>query len=155
MKISALQHQLTGEWVGTSRLWRNWLPEKETSSESRLIVNTVANGKFLTFAYTWSLEGTDHEGFLLTGNENDEDKATAAWGDSWHQGGSLLSLGGSVNESGDIVLNGTFPAPPEPDWGWRITIGQPAPQELQITMHVIPWNQAEEIAVLAEYTRIA
>ncbi|MBC8137508.1 MAG: DUF1579 family protein [Fibrella sp.] len=155
MKLTALQDQLTGDWVGKSTLWCNWLPEpeKETSSESRLSVKTVARGKFLSFAYTWSLAGNNHEGFLLTGNENDSETTSGAWGDSWHQSGSLLVLKGSVAEAGAIELNGTFEAPPDPDWGWRITITQPTPQELQMMMYVIPWNGTPERAVQADYVR--
>lgn len=153
MKLTTFHNQWIGEWTGNSRLWRNWLPNPETSSESRLAVHPVARGKFLSFAYIWQLDGEEQEGLLLIGNENDEDAVSGAWGDSWHQGGSLLAMNGTADESGEVILNGTFPAPPQPDWGWKITITQPDAEKLVLTMHVIPWNEAEQLAVRAEYIR--
>jgi hypothetical protein len=154
MKLTTLHDQLVGEWAGKSRLWRNWLPGKETCSGSRLSVRAVAQGKFLSFAYTWELDGESQEGFLLIGNENEQDQVSGAWGDSWHQGGSLLVLNGTLDESGTVVLHGTFPAPPQPDWGWKITIAKASPQLLRLTMYVIPWNGAEELAVQGDYERV-
>lgn len=152
MKISTLRERLVGTWSGTMTLYTNWLPVKEHASDSTLVVTPVAGGHFLSFGYTWSYEGKSKEGLLLIGNENDNDKVTASWVDSWHQSGKILQLEGDVTEDGVIKASGTFPAPPGPDWGWRIEVSlhDGAPR---IAMFVTSPEGEEDPAVDTQYRR--
>jgi hypothetical protein len=154
MKLVDLHARLLGSWTGGNTLWLSWLPNPETKSAGKMSVAPVAKGKFLTFTYTWEHEGKEQEGFLLVGNDNKEDVATASWVDSWHQSGKVLSCEGKVREDGSIVLLGHYPAPPGPDWGWRITLTTPAPDELRMDMTNISPEGVEDPAVRADYTRL-
>ena len=44
---------------------------------------------------------------------------------------------GKADDNGNISLFGTFPAPPDPDWGWTIKI-TPAQNQSIIVMHCVP-----------------
>ena len=151
MKISTLHNHLVGAWTGTMTLYTNWLPVKEHPSESHLVVAPAAGGNFLCFSYSWSYEDEPKEGLLLLGNENDADSVTASWIDSWHQNGKILQLTGDAND-GLIKVHGTFPAPPDPDWGWRIevSVDDGAPR---IAMFVISPKGEEDPAVDTKYRR--
>lgn len=81
---------------------------KEQSCESTLVVAPAAKGKFLSFAYTWSHEGADHEGLLIVGNANKAEEATGAFIDSWHMNTNVMQFKGSVDEQGVIHLLGTY-----------------------------------------------
>jgi hypothetical protein len=153
MKLADLRPRLLGNWTGTNLLRLSWLPEPEFRSPSRLTLASAAGGKFLTLAYTWEHEGKAQEGFLLFGNENKEGEATGAWVDSWHQGGRILQLKGQVEETGNVILLGSYPAPPGPDWGWRITLSAPESGPLSLIMHNLPHDGEEDLAVRAEYNR--
>ena len=153
MKLTELHDRLLGEWTGTSHLWLSPPPNPSLPSESRMSVKSKANGKFLALTYSWSYEGVEQKGLLLVGNANKAETASAAWVDSWHQGSSVMQCKGQVNESGVISLLGSYPAPPNPDWGWRFTITPTAQNQLRITMHNISPAGTEELAVQADYTR--
>ena len=153
MKLSAIHERLLGSWTGGNTLWLSWLPDPETKSVGGMTVALAAKGKFLTFTYTWVHEGKEQEGLLLVGNNNKEDIATASWVDSWHQSGKVMVCEGKVGEDGSIVLLGQYPAPPGADWGWRITLTTPGPDQLRMDMTNISPEGAEDPAVRAEYTR--
>ena len=153
MKLSSLHHLLLGEWSGENHLFLNWLPEPELISEGTMTVTPVGNGKFLSFAYTWKHEDKEQQGLLIVGNHNEKEEATAAWIDSWHQSGGVLQLKGGIDDSGEISVLGSFPAPPDPDWGWRISISANNDGSLRFRMFVIPAGGEEERAVEVEYGR--
>jgi hypothetical protein len=58
-----------------------------------------------------------------------------------------------VDETGTVVLLGSYPAPPGPDWGWRITLSAPESGPLSLVMHNLPHAGEEDLAVRAEYVR--
>jgi hypothetical protein len=153
MHLSSLQLRLLGSWSGESRLFTPWMPNPESASNSTLVVSPAAKGNFLSFAYTWSHEGVDHEGLLLVGNANKAEEATAAWIDSWHMSGSVMQCKGSVDEPGVILLRGSYAVPPGPDWGWRIEVRSPSADELALLMFNISPEGGEDIAVQADYKR--
>jgi hypothetical protein len=150
MKLTTLHPRFVGSWAGDSTLYTPWMEPKEQSCESTVVVAPVAKGKFLSFAYTWSHEGKDHEGLLIVGNANKAEEATGAFIDSWHMSTNVMQFKGSVNEHGVIHLLGSYAAPPGPDWGWRIEIRSEG-DTLTLKMFNISPEGAEEIAVLGEY----
>jgi hypothetical protein len=152
MKLSQIRDRFSGRWTGSNTLHTSWLPVKEHRSETTLIVAPVASGMFLAFAYTWSHDGAAHEGLLLVGNENDEEEAVASFVDSWHMSGSIMPSNGTVSDDGVIQLLGSYSAPPDADWGWRIEVRSDA-HELRIDMFNISPEGDEDIAVRAEYKR--
>ncbi len=132
-------------------------PAPSFLSDSTLRAVPVAGGRFLQLAYTWSHEGRDHEGVMLLVPELKKGVASGAWSgawvDSWHQSNEPLALRGTLDASGLLSVGGTFPAPPDPDWGWRITVESPGPDILHLTMYVATPAGEESLAVKGEYTR--
>lgn len=155
MSLSELQANLVGEWAGNNLLRLSWQTPSDFNSDGKMSVQSVGNGKFLTLKYTWSHEGTPHEGFLLLAHAASTGVTTGGWVDSWHQSGSVFSCEGSLQEDGTIQVSGHYPAPPGPDWGWRITIVKRSDHELQMLMHNITPDGTEDLAVQADYTRVS
>ena len=79
MDTAGIHDNLTGNWQGTNLLRLSWLSPSDFHSPSRLAVAKVANGKFLTFTYTWSHEDKPQEGFLLVGFDTKQERASGAW----------------------------------------------------------------------------
>lgn len=152
MNLTDISDRFLGHWKGTKELYFTGPPNPDSVSDSEMVVTSVANGKFLSFAYTWEFKGGGHEGFLLLGNSNAEGVATAAWVDSFHMSAKLMPCEGSVDEQGRINVLGSYEAPPEPDWGWRIEV-VPNGDGLQIIMHNISPDGEEVLAVRATYER--
>lgn len=155
MQLSELQAKLVGEWAGNNLLHLSWLTPSDFNSAGQMSVQAIANGKCLTSKYTWSHEGTPHEGFLLLAHAATSGVTTAGWVDSWHQSGGVLTCQGSLHENGTIEVRGSYPAPPGPDWGWRITIAKRSDNELQMLMHNCAPDGTEDLAVQADYTRVS
>ena len=152
MRLTAIKQRLLGAWTGENRLILSWLPNPEHLSKTDLTVSTVVNDKFLSFAYTWEHDGAGHQGLLIVGNENPEEKATASWVDSWHMSGGVLFCKGRVADDGVIHLLGSYEAPPDPDWGWRTEI-RSASDSLTILMFNVSPDGVEELAVEGNYRR--
>ncbi len=144
---------LKGQWTGINRLYTTWLPQKEHISNSLLSAREVAQGKFLELTYSWSHEGKDQEGVLLLGHDTDKNIATAAWIDSWHQSSRVMALSGSVDDEGAADLLGSYEAPPDPNWLWRIIVTPISATEMGITMFTFPPGGKEEVAVRMDYRR--
>ncbi|MGQ0600226.1 MAG: DUF1579 family protein [Anaerolineales bacterium] len=153
MKLSEIEASLIGNWAGTNILYASWLPDPERPSHSSLSVAPAAKGNFLTFTYTWIFEEALQEGLLIVGNNNEQEVATAAWVDSWHMSNKIMLCTGSVDQQGVITVQGSYEAPPGPDWGWRITITPVSGAELRLVMHNLSPEGKDELAVQANYTR--
>jgi hypothetical protein len=154
MHLAEIQNKLIGEWTGDNLLRLSWLTPSDFQSRSRLTVTSVVKGKFLTIFYTWSYDNAPQEGQLTLGYDEAQGLATAAWCDSWHQSARLLFCQGSITESGDLELLGSYAAPPGPDWGWRIVISSPDGEDLKLTMYNVSPEGVEDLAVNAEYKRL-
>ncbi|MCI0338470.1 MAG: DUF1579 domain-containing protein [Acidobacteria bacterium] len=151
MYLTEIQDKLIGDWKGNNLLRTSWLTPPEHLSSSNLSVAQVANGKFLTFTYTWSHEDIAHEGLLVLAYNNEQNVATAAWVDSWHMSSKIMPYRGTIDQLGVIDLLGSYEAPPGPDWGWRIIIAPASGNDLQITMFNISPEGVEDLAVKADY----
>ena len=145
--------QFSNAWEGTSDLYLK-PTDPPDSSPTILAMSTLAKETFLLFNYTWRFEERDHEGFIVLRANKENGKATAAWGDSFHQKGSVMHLDGIVEESGIVDVRGSYAAPPGPDWGWRIVIDASEMEMLKITMYNIWPEGQEDIAVIAQYAAV-
>ncbi len=125
----------------------------EYVSPSELSIALEAKEKCISFRYTYSHENVPHEGFLLVGYDMEKNIATAAWVDSWHMSSAVMFCRGTIDQQGTIDLRGTYAAPPDPEWGWRIVISTPSSTELQIVMYNCSPEGGEDLAVKAEYKR--
>jgi hypothetical protein len=154
LNLIEIQNHFLGEWAGTNLLRLSWLTPPEFRSDTRMSVNALGRDKFLTFRYTWSHEDTAHEGLLLLGYAAPQAVATAAWVDSWHQSTGILACQGTIAETGVITVQGSYPAPTGPDWGWRIVLTPGANETWQMTMYNITPEGEEDLAVQADYHRV-
>lgn len=145
-------HSLIGDWSGTNRLWLD--PEKSArESETTASVTPAAQGRFLVFRYTWADEGKPQDGELLVSLDVKREALTAAWIDSWHMGDRFMAMTGEASENGGIVVQGSYEAPPGPDWGWRIEIHPQGDDGFELLMVNIWPEGREDRAVQAVYTR--
>ena len=145
---------LSGEWKGTKRLYLNGESGPEKSSASRLTIAKAARETFLLLDYTWKYEGDRHEGVLLLGYDEKQNSATAAWGDSWHMRNKVMQCTGTVDANGAFSVRGSYEAPPDADWGWRIALTLRTVDSLGIVMHNISPDGMEDLAVRAEFARV-
>lgn len=154
MQFDEFKTRVLGEWQGTKQLYLAPPPAAPASSASKLSVSPIAGGSFLQFDYNWTYEEEEQTGVLWVGYDNDDNAATAAWVDSFHMSGKIMSCTGAPAE-GAIDLRGSYEAPPDPDWGWRIQIQSVSAKELKIVMHNISPAGVEDLAVQIDYARSA
>lgn len=150
MKELAFLLMLAGKWSGNSTLY---LPDVPPDSNlSSLNAVAVLNNTFVRMDYTWKYHDTEQAGSLLVGYAPKSKVAEASWIDTWHMGKKILSLKGTIDSTGTIRLNGKWPAPPGPDWGWRIEL-TPSEKELHLVMYNIEPGGQESLAVDGKYKR--
>jgi Protein of unknown function (DUF1579) len=153
MSVPSSLTKLIGNWVGDNTLYVPWLDPPQSKSDATAAITSVTRGKFLTIAYTWADHGEPHEGMILLGQHPKTGVVTSAWTDSWHQGGEILHCTGTVDADGSVVLHGKYPAPPDPDWGWRTAISPRGDNALDVVMTNIAPNGDETVAVETHYVR--
>ncbi len=146
---------LVGRWRGTSTL-QDPHTGKPDSSPSTLTGTSVLGGRFVRLDYSWVYREKPHEGSLLVGFDTKAGSASAHWIDSWHTGTAAIALAGTP-ASGTLSVRGTYPAPPGPDWGWRIDLAADGGALRVVMFNVWPADQGgkEELAVEAVYVRAA
>jgi hypothetical protein len=152
MAVPAILVNLIGQWRGTNRLWLS-PADPVHESDITMLVAAAAQGRFITFQYTWSYEGNPQDGLLLLGVEPHPEAVQAIWIDSWHMQDKYLHCLETIGDQGDISLNGSYSAPPGPDWGWKIEIIPRLPDEFQLRMYNISPGGMSQLAVHAEYIR--
>jgi hypothetical protein len=140
-----------GQWRGTNRLQDPHASAPEDSNATASVA-PLLGGRFVRFDYTWGHQGQPQEGSLLIGFNPQSSRVSAQWIDSWHNGFTVMTCDGTVNDSGVIDVRGAYPAPPGPDWGWR-TVITPGADTLQVVMHNIWPDGREELAVEDWFTR--
>jgi hypothetical protein len=142
-----------GKWQGKNTLQDPHTNKPETSDSIATVV-PMLNGRFVRVDYTWGYQGKPQEGSLLIGFEKNEDQVTAHWIDTWHYNEKVMACAGPNPKGNTLSVRGTYPAPPGPDWGWRIDLTPADTGELQIVMFNIFPDGKEELAVEAFYQRI-
>jgi hypothetical protein len=141
-----------GNYRGTNRL-HDPHTNKPDDTPSNLNLTAILNGRFVRADYTWSYQNAPHEGSMLIGFEPKENLVSMHWIDTWHMSNKVLALHGTAEADGSINVLGSYPAPPDPDWGWRIVI-KAADKSLNITMFNISPQGDEDSAVEANYQKI-
>ncbi len=146
---------LLGSWEGVNRLWfEPGTPVRE--SDSRAVVETVAQGRGLTVRYTWSYEGAPQDGMLLVmaaGSEADPSALTAVLVDSWHIGDGSMRCEGATS-GGLVSVTGSY-GPPGGEWGWRSTLEGLPRGAWRLRMYNIEPDGEETLAVEGLYERRA
>jgi Protein of unknown function (DUF1579) len=104
--------------------------------------------------YTWLYQGKPQEGSLLVGIDKEADTVTAHWIDTWHYSDKVMACFGVNSNESTTTVRGTYPAPPGPDWGWRIDITPKDDNELHIVMYNVFPDGKEALAVEAIYSRV-
>jgi hypothetical protein len=110
-----------GAWRGTNTL-HDPSAGKPEESPSDLTVTPVLGGKFIRLDYTWAYQGEAQEGSLLLGFDAKADEVSGHWIDTWHMGKTAMACLGSTPVGGTLSVQGSYAAPPGPNWGWRIEI---------------------------------
>ncbi|MFN2385934.1 MAG: DUF1579 family protein [Thermoanaerobaculia bacterium] len=130
-----------GRWRG-----RNALHDPDTGgpdeSPGTATVTPVLNGRFVRLDYTWGYQGKPQEGTMLIGFEQEANRVTAQWADTWHMSDKVMSCAGPSTDGKALAFTGSYAAPPGPDWGWRIEV-TPRPDALRIRM-VNMWPEGKE-----------
>jgi hypothetical protein len=139
-----------GQWSGTNTL-QDPNTGKPEESPSTATVTPVLGGRFIRVDYTWSCQGKPQEGSLLVGFDPKSGEVSGHWIDTWHMGRKVLACVGTAGD-GTISVRGSYPAPPGPDWGWRIEIA-PGPDGLRIKHTNIDADGTEDLAVEGVYSR--
>jgi hypothetical protein len=149
--MSTLQFDnLPGTWSGTSRLF---FEGKEMDSASAVEIRLVGQGQFLSVAYTWQYNKQPQDGLIIIPTALGAQAADAVWLDSWHMSSQIMQCKATLAPSGAAALLGSYPAPPGPDWGWRIETGGENDGSLSMRMFNITPQGREQIAVLARYLK--
>ncbi|MFN0093206.1 MAG: DUF1579 domain-containing protein [Dehalococcoidia bacterium] len=140
------------QYTGTKALYLGPPPAEAQLSPSSATGDDLSAGLWL-IRYGWTFEGQPQDGSLLVhrGDPASGAGATAAWGDTFHQGDRLMFLLGETDDAGITRLRGSYPAPPGPDWGWRIELER-TDGALSIRMFNITPDGQEAIGVDAQYT---
>lgn len=142
-----------GAWTGEKELYLSSNLDDVRLCNATLNASAVAKGGFLALAYTWSYKSEPQEGLILFGVDAKRGLASGAWVDSWHQHGSVMSLSGRVGAEGEADMSGSYPAPPGPDWGWRIVVKVPAEDSFLVEMFNRSPEGQEDLAVRLRLVR--
>jgi hypothetical protein len=63
-----------------------------------------------------------------------------------------MACAGNFNPQGTLIVHGNYPAPPGPDWGWRIEIPVVKEGRLKIDMFNIDPTGKEDGGVWVEFS---
>jgi hypothetical protein len=141
-----------GAWVGSNKLW--FEPTQAPSEcATTAEIRGEAAGRMLRVSYSWEYDGKPCEGVLLLGDDTKANRCDASWADSFHNGHRLMSLTAAAAGDGIVTVKGSYPAPPGPDWGWRITLEHASSDTFVMRMHNIMPDGTEALAVEALYAR--
>lgn len=144
----------TGRWQARNHLW--FRPDEPGhESDTTLTVTPAVHDVITSLHYTWSHDGTAHEGILLVRDVAPEVPPAMVWADSFHTSGTFMSLGPGTRTETAVTATGSYAAPPGPDWGWRIELHATSPDALLVRHYNILPDGFEALAIEARYTRAA
>ena len=152
MAIPTQLTTLSGKFQGAYQLWLS--PEAPVrESESTATISPNIKGRYSEIRYTWTDQGEPQEGTLIVSPHTEEKAVSAVWLDSWHTMDGFMIFDGTVQENGGIHVQGTYPAPPGPDWGWEIIIEPPEQDTFRIVMYNVTPDGNRMLAVDVTYNR--
>jgi len=143
---------MIGNWQGKNFLWL-YPGDPVHESVSTADVRMTGNGQFTEIAYTWAYDGDPQEGRLFVGQTAEDGAVRAVWFDSWHLRDSFMVFKGTGDTAGAVSLDGSYPAPDGPDWGWQIAIEPLQNDTFTLRMYNIPPGEEKVLAVEVEYSR--
>lgn len=151
LTLADIFKQFVGVWDGTNRLWLS--PQDLVRlSESKASITLAAGARFMLIQYTWADGSKPQDGLLVVGGGESGRRVTAYWIDSWHMGSQVMLCAGEFNREG-VSFTGSYPAPPGPDWGWRIELKMEPAGSLIMKMFNISPKGEDVLAVQVNYTR--
>jgi hypothetical protein len=151
MSIPAHLAQLVGAWSGRNQLWMS-PSHPALVSDGTATVTLAVRDQVLAVRYTWAEHDQPQEGLLVVQYDAATGVATAAWTDSWHLRDTFMACKGTIDATG-LSVDGTYAAPPGPDWGWRLTIEPHGSGRLRLRMFNISPSGQTDLAVEAVYDR--
>jgi hypothetical protein len=140
-----------GTWSGVKRLWLT--PEADeikTNAEAK--IGTIGKGKFLQIEYGWQMDGESQEGLVILPATLGEEEAHSVWLDSWHTRQDMMVCE-VASAAGKVTMMGTYQAPSDEHWGWRLEFSQADDESLSIQMFNISPECDECLAVEMELAR--
>src|SRR5262245_14062423 len=140
-KMATSFGRLAGPWTGTNG-FRLMPTDDLFEAPATAELTTAAGGHDLLLTYTWAHpDDGSQDGVLLVGSpEDDGQVVTAAWGDSWHQKPSMLTLTGSMTER-RLEVTADYGG----GWQWAISLDGARDDLLALKMHnIIPADHATE-----------
>ncbi|MHC4841672.1 MAG: DUF1579 family protein [Planctomycetota bacterium] len=116
----ALLARMVGDWEGSNK---TWFDGPELSDESRVAgsIRLIQNGMFILHEYQGKLAEHDMIGTAIIGYSFEDEQWQCAWVDTCHNGTRIMVSKGDKGDTGTPNVQGDFPAPPDPNWGWRTT----------------------------------
>ena len=143
---------LVGDWAGMNSLWLS-RDEPARVSDTTASVSIGMGDQVLSMQYTWSDKGRPQEGLIIAQYNPNTGVVTAAWTDTWHLSDMFMACRGDVDENGMMTMAGTYAAPPDADWGWRITLEPQTAAAFRLRMYNISPAGESDLAVEAVYAR--
>jgi hypothetical protein len=139
---------LLGEWTGEFAM--RMMPDDEFVSCPAAASLEVTAGSLVSVRYRWSNADGPQDGLLLVGDGSAPHEARGIWVDSFHQSPHWMALQGAAMPH-EVVLEGVYPAPRGPDWGWRIRLRGVA--DWQLTMVNMPAEGVAYEVVRASFSK--
>lgn len=129
-KIDAwLERHNQTRYTGISELWMDELGNEVLQEDCSLSVDGN------TLHYQWCFKGETKQGSITI------QAAHALWCDTFHQPSEVSC---HYNEAywGLLSVSYQYPAPPGPDWGWRIMMSIRPDDTLVVQMtNIAPWGE--------------
>jgi hypothetical protein len=127
----------TGRWAGTNS-FRMMPDDPFVDAAATADLTIAAAGNLTSINYTWTHHDDGPQDGLMVLGLDDDGRAIAFWGDSWHQQPAPKVLGGTA-DGARVVVGYEYGG----GWEWRITVDATDPESLTIQMdNVIPPSEA-------------
>jgi hypothetical protein len=130
--------RLAGNWAGSNG-FRLMPTDDLEHAPATASVSIAAGGHDVVVTYTWEHpQDGPQEGVMLVGSPDEHGQVTVAWGDSWHQKPSILTLAGTQTAA-RLEVTADYGG------GWKWTIGFEGDDPLAMTMYnVVPAEYGTE-----------
>ena len=139
----------SGTFSSTNRLW--FTPDSPAfESPITMAIAPVVGDAITELRYQWSHDGREHDGVLLV-RDLAADAPSMMWVDSFHTGVDFMLFKDGTRTDRSLAASGHYPAPPGPDWGWRIELHVEDDGPLLLRMYNITPEGEEALAVEARF----